>query len=62
MIKNAQEIVKAKFVGPEYIMATTPEKVCLYDIRKPQIILMESCFEKTLTVEEDDEINDFDFK
>ena len=62
LIKNPEEVVKAKFVGDLFVMAITPTKVCLYDISKPQIILTKAVFEQEITVDEDDEINDFDFK
>ena len=46
------------------VMAATPNEILIYDVRKPSIILKQTCFShQAIPVEQKDEneINDFDF-
>lgn len=61
MIKGAEEFIKGRFVSDTHIMACTPQKIVLYDVRKPSIILQDISQEFAFDCNEDNELNDFDF-
>ena len=62
MIKSTEEFIKGRFISDTHIMACTPSKILLYDVRKPSIILSEVAHELPFDCcDEENELNDFDF-
>ena len=62
LIKGPEEFIKGKFMSDTHIIACTPSKILLYDVRKPSIILQEIAHEIPFECcDEENELNDFDF-
>lgn len=56
-------IVKAYPISSRQVLAMTESSIQLYDIRKPAIIVSQTCFEHTPSAENpDNELNDIDVR
>jgi WD40 repeat protein len=61
MAMEKEEVVKARLLGANYLLAATPSSLKLYDVRKPTIILKEHAIDKKMC-EDENELNDFDVR